>query len=103
MEGYDHLVKIAILETEVDNLREAIRLQANEYERRLTELNHAHARATDDRNKFVTTDLFYSKQDELSKWRNELDQWRSRIMGIAFGVSAATGALAGVIMRLFLK
>ncbi len=101
MEGYEHLVKIAILETEVDNLREAIRLQAAEYERRLSELNHEHARAREDRNKFVTTDLFYSKQDELTKWRNELDQWRSRIIGIAIGVSAASGALMGFIMRLF--
>ncbi len=99
--GFNHLIKIAVLEAELDSLRDAIKLQAQEYERRLTELNHAHSRATDDRNKFVTTDLFYSKQDELSKWRSELDQWRSRIIGIAIGVSAMTGAVVGLMMRLF--
>jgi hypothetical protein len=96
----DHLLKIAVLETEVKNLKEAIKLQALEYERRLAELNHAHAQAVSDKNKFMTSELFYSKYDEIAKWRSELDQWRSRIVGIAIGIGSVSGLIGGVIAAL---
>ncbi len=106
METNDHeaLVRLAVLETRLNGTVENIALQAQEYERRLTELNHAHARATEDRNKYVGVDLFYSKIDEIAKWRSEMDQWRSKIIGIAIGVGSfgglIGGAIAGIISRI---
>lgn len=96
-------VRIAVLETVIIGLREAISLQASEYERRLNELNHAHAQATADRNKFINSDLFYSKLDEIVKWRSELDAWRGRVVGIALGIGAAAGVGGGLISTLIAK
>lgn len=92
--------RIAVLESNIVWLKENVKLQANEYERRLTELNHAHAQATLDRNKYLSAEMFYSKMTELDKWRSDVDTWRARIMGIAIGVGAVSGAIAGFVMRL---
>lgn len=91
--------KIAVLEERIQGLREAISLQAAEYARRLDELNHAHARATEDKGKFITGELFYSKWDEMVKWRSEMDNWRARVIGIAIGLGTVGGIVGGIIMR----
>jgi hypothetical protein len=93
----DYLLKINTLEADIRYLKESIRLQASEYERRLTELNHAHAQATSDRNKYLTAELFYSKLDEITTWRTGIDTWRARIVGIAIGVGAVSGGVAGAV------
>lgn len=98
-----HNIKIAVLETQVHGLKKNIKKQAKEYERRLTELNHAHANAQSDKLKFVNSELFYSKYDDLAKWRGEMDQWRSRIVGMTVGAGLAAGALGGLITGLVIK
>lgn len=127
---HDALLKIAVLETQLQGMRDSVKLQAYEYERRLTELNHAHAQATQDKQKFVNSDLFYSKMDELHKQRAEADQlharllhtdiftfkmaeidkrlgdidnWRSRIIGIGIGASMAGGVAGGGTAALLMK
>jgi hypothetical protein len=103
MDEQNHLVQVAILQTRVQNLTDNIARQALEYERRLTDLNHAHAQATVDRNKYVSADLFYSKLDEIAKWRGEFDQWRSRAIGIAIGAGLAAGVTGGTVAGLLAK
>lgn len=103
MPEHSDATRIAVLEAIIDGLKDSIVLQAKEYERRLTELNHAHARATTDAARFVTAELFYSKYDELAKWRSELDQWRSRVIGIAIGAGLAAGGMGGLVTGLLLR
>ena len=101
----EHLLKIAVLEAQLAGMKENILLQAKEYERRLTELNHAHARAADDRTKFVSNELFSAKMSEFVKWQSNIDQWRSKVFGIVLGAGLTGGGLAGAlsaaIVRLF--
>jgi hypothetical protein len=97
MSEADQQVKIAVLENEVRNLKSAIELQAKEYERRLSDLNHAHAQATVDKSKFVSGELFYAKLDEVAKWRSEMEKWQSKVIGIAIGLGSAAGGIAGII------
>ena len=98
-EDATHITRIAVLEEKIRSLKEAIGHQATEYARRLDELNHAHAQATSDKNKFITSELFYSKWDDMVKWRSEMDVWRSRVIGIAIGLGTVGGLVGGVIMR----
>jgi len=100
-EDNDHNSRIAVFESEIRWLKENIALQAREYERRLSELNHAHVQAEMDRGRFVNSDIFYSKMDELYKWRNDVDTWRAKVVGIAIGVGAVSGGVAGVIAGAF--
>jgi len=100
-DGIDYLLKIAVLENEVRNLHTSIQKQAQEYERRLTELNHAHAQAVTDKQRFLDRELFYSKMDEWGKWRSEVDTWRAKVVGIAIGVGAVSGGIAGAIAQFF--
>jgi hypothetical protein len=91
---------IAVLIERISNLKQQITTQALEYERRLTELNHAHARAAEDKNKFTTTELFYAKIEEINKWRLEMDQWRAKVIGIAIGVGAVSGGVVGLVLNM---
>ena len=100
-EDNDYHSRIAVFESEIRWLKENIALQAREYERRLSELNHAHAQATMDRTHFVNAELFYSKMDEWARWRNDIDTWRAKVVGIAIGVGAVSGGVAGVIAGAF--
>lgn len=50
----------------------ALEKQAAEYERRLDELNHAHARALNDRESFVTKDVFDIHCREFQTWRLDI-------------------------------
>jgi hypothetical protein len=91
---------VNILVERVTNLKEQIVHQALEYERRLTELNHAHARAAEDKNKYVSAELFYAKIDELIKRQTEFEQWRAKVLGIAIGVGAVSGGTVGLVLNL---
>jgi hypothetical protein len=114
-EGSEALhIRIAVLETKLISANEARKLQAEEYERRLTELNHIQATANQDRAKFVTADLFYAKVDdilrtrdtkfhELDVWRNQIDTWRAKVTGIALSIGAAAGIAGGIISSLITR
>ncbi len=103
VDEFEHLLKIAVLQTEVVNLKESIKLQAIEYERRLTDLNHAHQRSVEDKAQFVSSEMFFSKLGEYEKWKSDIDKWRSRMTGIAVGAGAVSGATAGLLSRILFK
>ncbi len=66
-------VHIAVLQTEVTNLKQSIKLQAAEYERRLGELNHAHQIATERNAEFVSREAFEQRDKELDNRIRELN------------------------------
>lgn len=61
--------------------KEQLREQAAEYRRRLDELNHAHARAQEDKAQFVNIDLYNNAIRELTdnynKYRQILEETRN--------------------------
>lgn len=61
----EQAVRIALLEAKLVAADEARGLQAREYERRLTELNHAHARAMEERGTFASRELHDSFEREM--------------------------------------
>ena len=53
-------------------LEKALALQAREYDRRLAELNHAHARALEDKAMFLQKALYEQTQRDFQTWREEI-------------------------------
>lgn len=98
-----YLVRIAILETQITNLKENLTIQAREYERRLTDLNHAHAQSVSDKATYMTKELFDSKHEELIVWKSELDRWRAKLYGFALGIGVAGGLAGGGIAGVLIK
>ncbi len=99
----DALIKIAVLETEVRGLKENIVLQAKEYQRRLSELNHAHDQATADKSAFLRKDTYDAKIAEFAKWQNDMDMWRARVLGIGIGAGIGGGLAGGGVVALLTK
>ncbi len=93
----DAAVRIAVLESQIKGLRENIVLQAREYERRLSELNHAHQLQIDRNADYVSREAWDMKNIELESWRRTIDQWR----WISIGLGIAGGGVAGWIARAF--
>jgi hypothetical protein len=71
---------IALLKEQIKHERElreqtarnnelALEKQASEYERRLDELNHAHARSLEDRTQFLQANIYEQTQKELAAWK----------------------------------
>lgn len=81
--------KIAILEERLRSLRMEIDKQAREYERRLSELNHAHERAVEDKSNYVSLDSFVGWQGEINAWRGEVSTKLTLLEGRSSGTSSA--------------
>lgn len=107
MEPDNNLVRIAILEIQIEELKQSINKQANEYERRLQELNHANQQQIERNASYVSRETWEismdahqkddnQKHNEMNIWRREIDQWR----WISIGASIAAGSIAGWITRL---
>lgn len=95
----DEAVKIAVLEERVRGLDKALLLQASEYERRLDELNHAHAQQVERNAQYVSRELWDSRNKEVDDWRRAVDNRLSRNVGIAIGVSAVAGLAVSLIVQ----
>ena len=59
------LVEVAVLKTRVHGKEEALRIQAAEYERRLNDLNHAHALARDTLATYLPREIFEKEHAAL--------------------------------------
>jgi hypothetical protein len=64
-EPNEYSVRIAVLETKLTAADEARALQAREYERRLSDLNHAHAQAEARNANFVRMDIYDAGMKEM--------------------------------------
>lgn len=79
----DMHVRVAVLEERISRMEKAVELQANEYERRLAELNHANAKQLQDQATFVRRDIYDVHIAETVRWReNVLSQLSERKGGI---------------------
>ena len=105
----DYVVRIAVLESQLHGLRDNIVLQAKEYERRLSELNHEYQRQTERNAQYVSREAWELRSREIERameLRNKEvdsrllagDKWR----WISIGASGAGGGLLGAfISKLF--
>lgn len=95
--------KIAVLEAQLDGVKDNIAKQAGEYERRLMELNHERERyitqATFDTYRAATQAALDAYKLAIEAWRRDVDRWR----WIQVGAGLAGGGIAGALMRMVLK
>lgn len=96
----DYDIKIAVLEERQHGFDKAILLQAREYERRLRELNHAHAQQVERNAHYVSRELWEARNHEIDDWRRTVDSRMSRSAGIAIGISAVAGLAMSLIVQL---
>jgi len=94
-------LKIAVLETELRSMKDALRLQAIEYERRLQDLNHAHQQQVDRNAQYISREIWEAYLKEDNTWKRSIDQWRWTSVGIGAGLGAAGGAALSSILKLF--
>jgi len=82
-------IKVAVLEEQVLSLRREIEHQAVEYQRRLSELNHAHDKQVADQATYVSSDRYEGWQGEMNGWRQQVSAKLSELEGRSGGVMTA--------------
>ena len=101
------LIEVAVLKSRLNDSREALKVQAVEYERRLVELNHAHDRAEQRDTQFVSREVHDRLQttvmDRLGISDNRLTSIESKnsMMYAAVAVVVAIISLAVTTWRSF--
>jgi uncharacterized protein YjbK len=86
-------VRLAVMESQMADLKHGIALQAREYERRLEELNHAHERQVESNRHYVSREAWELKHSELEIRVLTIDRWRWMSLGAASSIGAILGAL----------
>jgi chromosome segregation ATPase len=89
--------EIAVLQQQIRGLENARDLQAKEYQRRLEELNHAHAKAEARNAEYLPRELFESTINEFRMWRREVDKTLSEAHGSKAGITAAVGIVLSLL------
>lgn len=110
MTADDPTVRLAVLETRLEERERALELQAAEYTRRLDDLNHAHQQREERDRDYIMREVFeasqvaettarqlaFERQDDRLK---SLENWRSRASGVAVVVALFAGAVGAAIMK----
>lgn len=78
-------VRIAVLEEKVAAAEREKLLQAREYERRLTDLNHAHEKQVKDQQTYISEDKFNGFIGEINAWRGTIDAWKTTVVSTLSG------------------
>jgi len=91
-------VQIAVLYARLDSAKEALSLQANEYERRLETLNHAHQEARDVLKTYGSTYLTIERHD---RFYAEFIEWRRKVDEALTEIRASTLRYAAIITVIF--
>lgn len=92
--------KIAILEERLRSTREGIDKQAREYERRLTELNHAHEKQVADQARYVSLDTYQGWQGEINAWKGIVSTELTLVKGQRSGASTVQGFIFQILPML---
>jgi hypothetical protein len=92
--------RLAILEERQLTMKEGIARQAIEYERRLTELNHAHDKQVKDQSTYVSNDKYEGWQGEMNAWKDDVAKKLSLLEGNRSGVGAAQSFIFQVLPML---
>lgn len=114
----DVVARIAVLEAQRVSDLEALKLQAIEYERRLSDLNHAHERAAEERISTITVEKFdtfragdlkaqelaLQRQDDINKGLNnrisDLENWKSKASGVGAVLVLVAGFVGAAISKI---
>jgi len=73
--------QVQVLKTELRERDKALEKQAREYERRLEDLNHAHALAQQTLNTYIPRETYSKDVDSLNARVGILEIWKERISG----------------------
>ena len=100
-------VEIAVLTERLEASKDALKVQASEYARRLMELNNAHERAERVLGTYVTRESFEQTIRELEGWRRAVDGDRASssgrnstytsVIAIVFALAAVAAQVWGAI------
>jgi hypothetical protein len=93
-------LKIAILEERLRGMRDAIEKQAREYERRLTELNHAHEKQVQDQSTYVSSDRYEGWQGEINAWKLDVSKQLTIMEGRSTGIVKVQGLIFQILPML---
>lgn len=101
---------VEVLKSRLSSIEKAIDKQAIEYERRLTELNHAYKQQVERNATYVPRETAEANQKTLdatlgalSKQINDIDAWKQRITGIQIGIAIGAGLTGGGVGALLVK
>jgi oligoendopeptidase F len=86
-------VRIAVLEEKVNAAQREKILQAQEYERRLSELNHAHEKQVKDQSTYVSDDRFNGFMGQFSTLRDTVNTYMSGAEGRSLGTNRVTSMI----------
>jgi len=110
MSEQDLILKVAVLEERIANAKESLEKQAREYERRLTELNHAHEQSVEDKMDFLERSVYEKSEDEHDQWRRSVatrldimagrDATKAATLALALAVIGVLGSLISLFLRL---
>ena len=93
------------IEQRMDSMDAALSLRTGEVERRLSELNHVHQRAVEDRSQFLPREVFEQYLREVQSWRDsvnaDLNQARGRATMLAAVISLAVGVVVFILNRVW--
>lgn len=78
-------------------------LQADELARRLDELNHAHAKATEDKMQFLPREVFEQSQKEERSWREQVNNTLAEAKGRATILAAIMSIAVGIVVLVISK
>ena len=89
------LVEVAVLKSRLNDSKDALNVQAKEYERRLSELNHAHTLAEKRDIQFVSRDLHDRLHITVGNLENRITAIESK-NSVMYAVAAMVVALVSL-------
>ena len=96
-------IKIARLEEKLAASQNAVILQAQEYERRLEELNHARREQAGRDVLYVSRESWEARRREIDIQIADLIAWRNRSIGLMVGVGIGAGLTGGGVSALLVS
>ena len=91
------MVEVAVLKARIDEKDRALSIQAKEYERRLEDLNNAHARAERVLGTYVPREILIAEVSILNKKIETLMEYRQNTIGRFGAISDIWGWFVGII------
>lgn len=92
-----------IRDTRIDGIDRATELKNEELARRLNELNHAHAKATEDKAEFLPREVFDQSQKEERSWREQVNNVLAEAKGRATILAAIMSIAVGIVVLVISK
>lgn len=93
-----HGKKIAVLKVKIKTLKQAIKLQAKEYERRLQGLNHEAEQLKDMQSTYLPRAEFSITNEEIKKELKTLTAFRDNSTGKNSIISGVVAAVVSILM-----